>query len=112
MRGAGKNYIRRTSLFKGPHRITDRQLAIVTALANGEPIKTVAFNLGISPKTAEYHRAHVMRNLGMYSIAELTNWAISHGLVKLKPTNGIVTLRIDESRREELNKLIREPKHQ
>ena len=54
-----------------PHGLTPRETEIVTLLAEGKSNKEVASVLGISVKTAETHRAAVMRKLGLTAFSEL-----------------------------------------
>jgi FixJ family two-component response regulator len=51
-------------------RLTVRELDIALALFSGQSNKAVAHELGISVRTVEMHRAHIMAKLGVRSIAE------------------------------------------
>lgn len=62
-------------------RLTDREREIVQLLAEGRSNKEVAGLLGISVKTAETHRAAVMRKLGMESFSHLVRYAIRNKLI-------------------------------
>jgi two-component system, NarL family, response regulator NreC len=62
-------------------RLTSREREIVQLLAEGRSNKEVASLLGISVKTAETHRAAVMRKLGMQSFSHLVRYAIRNNLV-------------------------------
>jgi DNA-binding NarL/FixJ family response regulator len=57
-------------------RITPREREIVKLLAEGMSNKDVANSLGISVKTAETHRAAIMRKLEMTAFADLVRYAI------------------------------------
>jgi DNA-binding NarL/FixJ family response regulator len=46
-------------------------------------MKEIAGLLNISIKTVEFHKAQIMRHLGLRTTAELTKYAIAHGLVEL-----------------------------
>jgi len=46
-------------------------------------MKQIALQLSRSPKTVEMHRRHVMQKLNLYSISELTKYAIRKGLTSL-----------------------------
>ncbi|HEX8307609.1 MAG TPA: LuxR C-terminal-related transcriptional regulator [Allosphingosinicella sp.] len=61
-------------------RLTARELDISLALFGGRSNKTVAHELGISVRTVEMHRAHVMAKLGVKSIAEAAIMATHAGL--------------------------------
>jgi DNA-binding NarL/FixJ family response regulator len=53
-------------------------------IAEGKRVKEIAFDLRLSVKTVETHRAHVMQKLGVRSVAELTRYAIREGLTPLE----------------------------
>jgi DNA-binding NarL/FixJ family response regulator len=57
-------------------RLTPRQCEIVQLLAEGKSSKEVACVLNMSVKTAETHRANIMRKLDCHSIAEVVRYAI------------------------------------
>lgn len=61
-------------------RLTARELDISLALFSGRSNKAVAHDLGISVRTVEMHRAHVMAKLGVKSIAEAAVMATHAGL--------------------------------
>lgn len=65
----------------GPGVLSRRELEILKHFAQGENTKAIASLLQISPKTVETHRQHIMRKLGIGSIAGLTRYAIRHGLI-------------------------------
>ena len=62
--------------------LTRREREVLQLLAEGRANKAVAKQLGISVKTAETHRARVMRKLGMKSLAELVRYAIRNGFIE------------------------------
>jgi len=66
----------------GPAILSAREREVLKHLAQGENTKTIGALLQISPKTVETHRQHIMRKLGLPSIAELTRYAIRHGLTQ------------------------------
>ena len=61
-------------------RLTARELDISLALFGGRSNKAVAHELGISVRTVEMHRAHIMAKLGVRSIAEAAVMATHAGL--------------------------------
>jgi DNA-binding NarL/FixJ family response regulator len=63
-------------------KITGRQREVLQLVAEGNPNKQVAALLGISIKTVEKHRQHLMDALGIHDIAGLTRYAIAHGVVE------------------------------
>ena len=50
--------------------LTPRERDVLDGLARGLPNKTIAYDLGISPRTVEIHRANVMGKLGVKSLSE------------------------------------------
>lgn len=66
-----------------PHtRLTPRQREIVQLLAEGKSSKEVAVALGLSVKTAETHRANIMRRLDCHSVTELVRYAIRNHIIE------------------------------
>jgi DNA-binding NarL/FixJ family response regulator len=63
-------------------RLTTRQTQIVQLVAEGEGSKGVAAALNISVKTAETHRANIMRRLDYHSVAELVRYAIRNHVIE------------------------------
>lgn len=61
---------------------TNREREIIQLLAEGKSNKEVASSLGISVKTAESHRAAIMRKLGFHSIGELVRYAIRNHIIQ------------------------------
>jgi two-component system response regulator FixJ len=51
--------------------LTSRERDVVEGLIEGHPNKVIAFNLGISPRTVEIHRANLMRKLGATSLSQV-----------------------------------------
>ena len=50
--------------------LTPREREVLDGLARGLPNKTIAYDLGISPRTVEIHRANLMAKLGVRSLSE------------------------------------------
>jgi DNA-binding NarL/FixJ family response regulator len=63
-------------------RLTPREREIVQLLAEGNSSKEVAGVLGISVKTAETHRANIMRKLQVHSASELVRYAIKNSIIE------------------------------
>jgi DNA-binding CsgD family transcriptional regulator len=57
--------------YQGRDLLTPREREVVPAIARGFTNKEVARELGISPRTAEFHRANIMRKLQVRNLAEL-----------------------------------------
>lgn len=62
--------------------LTQRQIEILKLIAQGRASKEIAFELGLSPKTVDVHRARIMERLRLNDIASLTLYAVRKGLVK------------------------------
>ena len=60
--------------------LTDRERDVLEGLAQGLPNKTIAFDLGISPRTVEVHRANLMTKLSVRSLADALRLAFAAGL--------------------------------
>ena len=61
--------------------LTERQREVVQLVAEGHAVKEIAAILNISRKTVAFHKSNVMRRLGVRSTAELTKYALEHGLI-------------------------------
>ena len=64
--------------------LTARETQVLKLIAEGAANKQMAAGLGISVKTIEKHRQHVMKKLGIHDIAGLTRYATGKGLVEAK----------------------------
>jgi DNA-binding NarL/FixJ family response regulator len=62
--------------------LTHRQMEILQLLAEGKSTKEVASALGVSVKTAETHRANIMRRLDCHSVTELVRYAIRNHIIE------------------------------
>jgi DNA-binding NarL/FixJ family response regulator len=62
--------------------LTHRQVEILTLIAQGRASKEIAFELGLSSKTVDVHRARIMERLRLNDIANLTLYAVRKGLIK------------------------------
>lgn len=63
--------------------LSDREREVARLLALGYTNQEIAKLLYVSVRTAEAHRAHIMRKLRLSTRAELVRWAFEHGLVDL-----------------------------
>jgi DNA-binding NarL/FixJ family response regulator len=63
--------------------LTHREIEVLQLLAEGKSTKRVAEILSVSTKTVETHRLHIMAKLRLYSIAELTKYAIRQGITTI-----------------------------
>lgn len=62
--------------------LTDRERDVLEGLAQGLPNKTIAYDLGISPRTVEVHRANLMNKLGVRSLSDALRLAFAAGMGK------------------------------
>lgn len=62
-------------------RLTPREVEIALGLFDGRSNKGIAYDLDISVRTVEMHRAHFMAKLGVRSLAEATVIATQAGLL-------------------------------
>jgi DNA-binding NarL/FixJ family response regulator len=65
--------------------LTARERVVMQLVAEGHGNKATSKLLGISPKTAETHRAAVMNKLGLHSTAELVRYAIRANVIEASP---------------------------
>ena len=63
--------------------LTPRQREVLQLLAEGKSTRSIASILNVSIKTVEFHRVRIMEELDLHSVAELTKYAVSEGLVSL-----------------------------
>jgi DNA-binding NarL/FixJ family response regulator len=62
--------------------MTSRELEVIQLVAEGQANKQVAAGLGISIKTVEKHRQHLMDKLNIHDTAGLTRYAIAQGIIE------------------------------
>jgi two-component system response regulator FixJ len=60
--------------------LTPRERDVLDGLAQGLPNKTIAYDLGISPRTVEVHRANLMTKLAVRSLSDALRIAFAAGL--------------------------------
>ena len=60
--------------------LTPREREVLEGLAQGLPNKTIAYDLGISPRTVEVHRANLMAKLDVHSLSDALRLAFAAGL--------------------------------
>lgn len=68
---------------KPTEKLSSREIEVLQLIAEGNANKQVAAHLGISIKTVEKHRQHVMDKLHIHDTAGLTRYAIAAGLVEI-----------------------------
>ena len=65
--------------------LTKRETEIVSLLSRGKSNKEVATELNISLRTAETHRANIMRKLDLHSVSQLVLYAVRNNIVQVLP---------------------------
>jgi len=65
--------------------LTPRERDILRHVVTGNPNKIIAYELGISPRTVENHRARLMVKMNAGSVADLVHAAIAGGLPPGEP---------------------------
>jgi len=60
--------------------LTAREREVLDGLAKGLPNKTIAYDLGISPRTVEVHRANLMSKLDVRSLSDALRIAFAAGM--------------------------------
>ena len=63
--------IRRIDIDTKTSSLTPREKEIMSMLANGMSSKAIAYELGISQKTADFHRANILQKMEVDSVVEL-----------------------------------------
>lgn len=62
--------------------LSSREIEVLQLIAEGKPNKETASELGISIKTVEKHRQHLMHKLNIHDTAGLTRYAVSAGIIE------------------------------
>lgn len=81
-----KGYLNRSSpdtRHAGQTLLTAREREILQLIAEGLTAKEIAVHVFVSIKTIETHRRNIMQKLNMYSVVELTKYALREGIVTL-----------------------------
>ena len=63
--------------------LTPRQREVLQLVAEGRGTKEIATILSVSVKTVEFHRSRIMQQLDIHTTADLTKYAITHGITSL-----------------------------
>ena len=64
-------------------KLSTRQREVLQLLAEGKSAKEVADILFLSPRTVEFHKYRIMKELGVRSSAELVQYSIKHGVINI-----------------------------
>jgi DNA-binding NarL/FixJ family response regulator len=73
---------RAANLRKKTNRLSSREVEVLQLIAEGKPNKQVAGELGVSFKTVDKHRQHLMNKLDIHDVAGLTRYAIAEGIIE------------------------------
>jgi DNA-binding NarL/FixJ family response regulator len=63
-------------------QLSSREAEVLQLIAEGQANKQIAAELGISVKTVEKHRQHLMEKLRIHDTAGLTRYAITAGIIE------------------------------
>jgi DNA-binding NarL/FixJ family response regulator len=63
--------------------LSPREIEVLQLIAEGKSTRDVAEMLSVSTKTVETHRQHIMAKVRLYSVAELTKYAIREGITTI-----------------------------
>jgi len=77
-----EGYVRQSQADGPLEGLTPRQRDVLRLIAEGRSTRDIAKALGVSIKTVETHRAHLMERLDIRDVAGLVRYAIRTGLVK------------------------------
>ena len=83
-RVALNQFVRGNGEAPGAPRLTNREREVLVQIADGKSNKEIACQLDIGVRTVETHRERIMRKLDIHSVAGLTRFAISNGLITLE----------------------------
>lgn len=64
-------------------QLSDREFQIFQLLVSGKAVGAIADDLALSAKTVSTHKIRLMQKMQMQSIAELTRYAMEHGITAL-----------------------------
>jgi DNA-binding NarL/FixJ family response regulator len=64
------------------NQLSSREVEVLQLIAEGKPNKQIAAELGVSFKTVDKHRQHLMSKLDIHDTAGLTRYAITEGIIE------------------------------
>ena len=73
----------RMAIMPGWQSLTNREREVARLIAEGYSTKEAAIRLGVSAKTLDKHRSHMMKKLGVHDAVAVTRYVISTGLISL-----------------------------
>lgn len=75
------DYLARTSSGDPLSTLSKRQREVLRMMVAGKATKEIAYELGLSPKTVETHRAKMMERLRIRDLPSLVRFAIEHRVI-------------------------------
>jgi two-component system NarL family response regulator len=66
-----------------PATLGKREKEVLKLIAEGQRSATIAAQMGIAVATVEAHRRNILRKLQLHNIADLTRYALRHGIIVL-----------------------------
>ena len=82
VRDRSRKSVARGGTPKSSNRLSSREVEVLQLIAEGKPNKQVAAELGVSFKTVDKHRQHLMSKLDIHDVAGLTRYAITEGIIE------------------------------
>ena len=82
VRGRSQKALERGGTGKKGNQLSSREMEVLQLIAEGKPNKQVAAELGVSFKTVDKHRQHLMSKLDIHDVAGLTRYAIAEGIIE------------------------------
>ena len=76
-----ERYVHRVTAERPAEDLTPRQREVLRMLAEGRSTKEIAYQLHLSVKTIETHRAQIMERLDIHELAGLVRYAVRNALV-------------------------------
>ena len=73
--------------------LSERERQVLEGLVAGHPNKTIAYDLGISPRTVEVYRANLMTKMEAHSLSELIRMAIRANIAPAAPRGEMTAAR-------------------
>jgi two-component system response regulator FixJ len=86
-RGIDRGQARKAEVQVRLDSLSTRERQVLDGLVAGNPNKTIAYDLGISPRTVEIYRANVMTKMNARSLSDLVRMALVAGPLAEPPTD-------------------------
>ena len=80
LRDSGRHFSRQQEAQTRLNGLTKREREVLDGLVEGCPNKTIGYDLGISPRTVEIHRANLMHKMEVHNLSDLLRIAFAAGL--------------------------------